>query len=94
MINAKPKNNNIDEIIHFDAKKSISINVKNARAIYNSNNDNYERLAEIHDVDVETVKKIKDGKLLLGEIKKPKLPIDVIEECQKENVLNNDGGRA
>tara|TARA_B110000261_G_scaffold152108_1_gene181320 strand:+ start:359 stop:604 length:246 start_codon:yes stop_codon:yes gene_type:complete len=32
------------------------------KAIYNSNNDNYERLAEIHNVDVATVKKIKERK--------------------------------
>jgi hypothetical protein len=30
------------------------------KAIYNSNNDNYERLAEIHNVDVATVKQIKE----------------------------------
>ena len=30
------------------------------KAIYNSNNDNYERLAEIHNVDVAIVKQIKE----------------------------------
>ena len=39
------------------------INDKKVKAIYNSNNDNYERLSQIHDVDVETVKKIKQGKV-------------------------------
>jgi len=94
MIKATPKKINIDEIIHFDAKKGIAINVKNARAIYNSNNDNYENLAEIHNVDVETVNKIKQGRLLIAEIKKPKLPIDELEEVQKENELNYYGGKA
>ena len=34
--------------------------VNKDKAIYNSNNDNYERLAEIHNVDVATVKQIKE----------------------------------
>ena len=36
--------------------------VNKDKAIYNSNNDNYERLAEIHNVDVATVKQIKERK--------------------------------
>ena len=69
MYKAKVKNLNIDEIIHFDAKKGITINVKKARAIYNSNDDSYENISQIHDVDVETVNKIKQGKILFEEIK-------------------------
>ena len=69
MYKVKVKNLNIDEIIHFDAKKGMTIDVKKARAIYNSNNDNYKNISEIHNVDVETVNKIKQGKILFEEIK-------------------------
>jgi hypothetical protein len=37
-------------------------------------------------------KKMRDKDL--PSIKKPKLPIDELEECQKENELNYYGGRA
>ncbi len=59
MIKAKPKNINFNETIYFDAKNKISLSGKIIKAIYNSNNDNYERLAEIHNVDVDIIKKIK-----------------------------------
>ena len=57
------KNFNIDDVIYFDSKSKITLNKKTYKAIYNSNSDNYQSIAEIHNVDIETVNKIKNETL-------------------------------